>query len=127
MELRYINSELLLQAWLAGVENILFPSALVEELKPHNLVDGLENLQATRESMRNDVDVYISEILALDTPEELWTKLRQTDPMLVALYFDRIEVACLALERTLKDMPVVEIPESWDTTVRFLLFQKLFQ
>jgi hypothetical protein len=125
---RFIQTELLQQTWLDGVNRLLFPPALVDELRPFELLAlWADDLPAKRRAYRLQVDFFVDKLLKIETPEGFWRALREADPRLVALYFDRIQAANLALERIKKTVPVAEIPDSWQTTVSFLLLQKLFQ
>jgi len=126
MKTKIINMEHLKAIWDAGVKNILFPDALVNKLNPQKIIDAQgDNFPAIRESRRAEIDAVIEELISSDTPEMLSARLLEIDPMIVALYFDRIQAATFALGSA--DSEIVEIPESWYTLISFLLQQKLFQ
>jgi len=114
--------------WKAGVDALLFPPDLVKDLHPDEYLGVFgENLPDIREKFRDDVDIFIGSIFELENPETLWKLLRKTDPRIMALYYDRILAANHSLERVRNQKSVVNVPESWDTLSRMLLFQKLFQ
>ena len=126
--MKIMNTEHLLETWKAGIDALIFPPGLVEDLKPDEHLDVLgDDLSGTREKFRDDVDVFISRIFELDTPQDLWTLLRKTDPTTVSLYYDRILAATYSLEQIKQEKPFADVPESWDTLSRMLLFQKPFQ
>lgn len=128
MKTEFKNTELILETWKAGVNALLFPDILIKELNPVFILDELDDdLPDMREKFRDDVDVFISRVFELEIPQELWTLLRKTDPKIVALYYDRILAATYSLEIVKKKAPEAEVPESWNTLSRLLLFQKLFQ
>jgi len=39
MKMKYINTELLLETWKAGVKNLLFPGDLIAKIKPDAILD----------------------------------------------------------------------------------------
>ena len=124
----YISTELLLETWLALVNALLFPPFLEDELRPFDLLNAWgDTLQGKREAYRAEVDLLIDRLLEIDTPEVLWQTVREIDPTLSALYFDRILAATYSLETVKKTASAVEIPESRQTLTAFLLLQKLFQ
>ena len=126
MKMRYIKTDLLLKTWLAGVDTVLFPPALIAELRPASLLEQPDfDLAGEREKNRARVDELINEIVGY-TPEMLCQELRKIDQSLAALYYDRIRTATFALEQFPPDH-VVEIPDSWYESVRLLLHQKLFR
>ena len=128
MKTRNINTDLLFQSWVAGVESLLFPDELLRELDPRSLIDQWDNsLPDMREKNRDDVDSLVILLLECCTPPELWSKLRETDPTLIALYYDRILAGSFALDQVRQQMKTAEIPESWEETISLLLLQKLFQ
>lgn len=128
MKMKYENIDLVIATWRAGVENLLFPPDVVDELDPAAKLDGWgDELPVIREEYRDKVDAFIDSVFELETPPSLWSLLRKTDPMLVAFYYDRILAATFSLEQVKQTMPVVQVPESWETLSRLLLFQKLFQ
>lgn len=127
MKMKYIETELLHKTWLAGIENVLFPSSLIKELHSQDILEKWDDLPFKREQYRDQVDVLIAKVIDSDTPEYVQVLLRKTDPKIVALYFDRLVAASFALDMIRQQMKVAEIPESWETTIRLLLFQKLFQ
>ena len=127
MKMRYIKTDLLLKTWLAGVDTVLFPPALIAELRPETFFEqpGFD-LPGEREKNRARVDALIARLIDSDTPQILHEELRKTEPSLTALYYDRIQAATFALEQRPQDQ-IVEIPDSWYELVRLLLHQKLFR
>ncbi len=127
MKLRYMNSLLLLETWKAGVETLFFPESLVQELRPGDHLDSLDDLPLERERHRKKIDAFIDQVFEIDIPENYWSLLRKTDQKLVSLYFDRILSATFAIEHAIRGKEVVEVPASWTTLSYMLLSQKLFQ
>jgi len=126
MKTRLINADLLKAVWDESVKSVLFPDVLVNTLNPQKIIDAQgENFPAIRESRRNEIDAIIDDLVSSDTPEMLSARLLELDPMIAALYFDRIQAASFALETF--DLETVEIPESWYTLTLLLLQQKSFQ
>ncbi len=125
---RHIHTELLLETWLATVSTLLFPSFLEDELRPFDLLNEWgDTLRGKREAYRVEVDLLIDRLLEIDIPENYWQVLREVDPTISALFFDRIQEATYGLETIKKAASVTEIPESPQTLIAFLLLQKLFQ
>lgn len=121
------STGLILETWKMGVENLLFPDFLINELQPVKIIDEWEDdLQKIREKFRDDVDVFIERIFDLETPQELWILIRKTDPTIMALYYDRILAATYSLDQIKQEKEFAAVPESWDTLNRALLFQKPF-
>jgi hypothetical protein len=75
--------------------------------------------------MRPPINVVIEDLINSDTPQVLSVRLLELDPMIAALYFDRIQAAGFALSAL--DAQAVEIPESWFSLTLLLLEQKMFQ
>ena len=128
MKTKYIKSDHLFSVWTTGVEELLFPRHLVKELNPaKTLEDWGYSVIEKRKVHRAAVDSLINKLLDRYTPEYILNTLRQTDPTIVALYFDRVEAATHALETVIKEKKMCEIPESWHSVVSGLLLQKIFQ
>jgi len=128
MKTRVISTALLFQTWMAGIENVLFPSALSKELNPEDTLDSWgDSLQSNREINRQKTDDFIEKLIESDTPQMLWKALREADPVLTALYYDRIEAATAALASRRDRTELVEIPDSWFSLVLLLLLKKGFQ
>lgn len=111
-----------------SIEAMFFPDTLFEELRPDRQIELWDDeLPVMRESLRAKVDEFVDGLFDFDNPEELWSALRKTDSRIVALYFDRLNAATFALKESLKGKDLVQIPDSWPTTVALLLSQRLIQ
>jgi hypothetical protein len=121
------STELILETWKMGVENLLFPDFIINDLQPVKILDAWDDdLPKIRTELRVDVDIFINRIFELETPQELWTLLRKTDQKIMALYYDRILAATYTLDQIKQENEFADVPESWDTLNRALLFQKPF-
>jgi hypothetical protein len=128
MKTRFTRTAFLIPMWEASIEATFFPDVLVQELKPQLQLDAWgEDLSVMRDRLRLLVDEFVDGLFSFDKPEELWQKLRETDPKIVSLYYDRLAAASFALKNVLSDKETVEIPASWSTFVAQILYQKLPQ
>jgi hypothetical protein len=125
MKTRFIRTALLIPIWEGSIKSLLFPDVLVNELMPESqLYTWGDNLPVMRNDLRLQVDEFVDGLFDFEKEEELWQKLRETDPRIVSLYYDRLNVASIVLRQTLKDKEAVEIPESWPTFVALMLYQR---
>ena len=107
----------------------LWPDWFHDRFKSRDLLASLERkgrLEAFRESNRDRTDELVSRCLSAKTPEERCLLLGKTQPMLVALYYDRIVFVTYYLDHCIpwrfdRDC---EIPEDWWTFLHLLLLQK---
>jgi len=128
MKTRIVGTEYLLEMWRMSVEGMFFPDSLFNELRPDKQIETWGNkLSDMREKLRSDVDSFIERLFEYDTLEELWKTLHETDPKIVALYFERLNAATFALNDSVDGKDVVSIPDSWPTFVALMLFQKIPQ
>lgn len=128
VETRYIRSEELIVMWHAAAAHAMFPDELRAELRPNETLAALgDDIQATRERLRPQVDDLIERMLDADTHEDWWRWLQRTDRTLAALFLDRIQAATFSLETWCRDKEVVQIAKSWTTTVRLLMLQMSLQ
>jgi len=122
----FVKTEQVLQIWQKGVDQILFPPHLVKEFAPDIVLDKITGSKvALRREYEDAVDTLIGEVLRISgSVREIFL---QTDPMTLALYYDRILGATFALENLAKEGPVIQIPESITGLIRLLLFHKVDQ
>jgi len=120
----------ILAVWKAGITKFLFPDFLVSELDPVKILEDRGHLlPPIREQYRPQMDALVDKILDSDVPASIWSRLRKVDPMLMALYFDRVQAATHALEKlSSPEKPEYgQFPDSWHALSRLLLMQKPFQ
>ena len=106
----------------------LFPDSLLADLRPAEIIDAWgESLPVMREKLRPDVDAFIERVLDFDKQEQMWPALREIDPRIMALYYDRLCAATFFLKTLREEKDVTVIPASWPTAVASLLFQMSLQ
>jgi len=128
MKTRIVDTRYLLEIWKMSIETMFFPDVLFNELRPDKQIEVWgDKLSYMREQLRSEVDAFIERLFEYNECEELWKILRKTDPRIVSLYFDRLNVATLALKDSVQGQEFVMIPDSWPTFVAQALFQKMPQ
>lgn len=126
MKTRFIETKVLLPMWEAAIETAFFPQKLMAVLAPEKQLSAWgDELPVMRDLLRYQVDAFVDGLFDYDKPEELWQTLRETDPRIVALYYDRLNAATFAMRIALRGREAVEIPVSWPTFVAQMLYQRL--
>jgi len=125
---RIVSTEYLMELWNMAITELFFPEWLFDELKPIDALNSLgDSLPAMREKYRLSVDEFIESLLDGDDHEEFWESLRKVDPMIMALYCDRLNTATVAVKNMRSAKEEIVIPDSWPTVVAALLFQRPLQ
>jgi hypothetical protein len=131
MKTAWVPAKDILIKWDKTVKERLFPEHFHNLFNPKRILAPLEQssmLEATREKRKLQVDYLIDTVLAYSTLEVLEQKLLSTDPMLVALYYDRICYVTWWIDHflPLRENEPCEVPEDWNTFVSLVLHQKWF-
>ena len=131
MKTIWIPTKNIVVKWYNTVKQRLFPEHFHDLFAPTRMLAPLEKsreLEAIRDRYRPDVDLLIDSVLACSTNEEIESKLSSADPMLVALYYDRVIFVTYFLDNMIPvaENPPCEIPQNWSTFVSLLLHQKWF-
>lgn len=96
-----IETKALLISWAKFSRDILFSGLQREKFKPVTILAPYESkglLSDLRYKYREEVDSLTDRCLLIERFDERDMLLSQTDPLLVALYFDRIQMATMHLE-----------------------------
>ena len=131
METTYIPARNLVLEWDKTVRKRLFPSHFHGLFQPKSLLAPLETekkLEQKRLEFKQATDTLVDKALACQSTPELEQMLLESEPMLMALYYDRVVFGTWFLDHM---MPVrgnrgCEIPKDWGTFVSLLLHREWF-